>query len=341
MALLQCSFSLVLILILALATARSAHGFRNRHAHGSLRRLDHDGNFTQLKPLISTDLNVLLAKLDSDPDQSVGSKVMQKIMKMQIKTCVHMRSLYETKFKAFDECLDILLKLCNPGKDMVMDGDPGETPTGQGWCNTYFGMEKIMRDEVKEHTEECVALAEKQTRDSEDGGKLKACETFMTELCTTKAGKLMDDKSKRQLTGQGYCQRYFKNKNGSSGNSHCCNRDCERECERWSTNCCNKCCKSKTVRSDGSGGDTAVVGASGSGGAGGSDGVDEGSEEGSSQAVRAEGSPEVSGAAGEKSSAGIGKIVGAALLGLCVIGLCSLGFLMFFRKPAPEEAPEN
>jgi len=342
--------SLSMVLILALSGTRLGYGIRSRQAHGSFRRLDHDGNFTELKPLNSTDLKFFLAKEESDPDKSVANQVMEKIMKMQIETCVHMRSLYSTKFKAYEECLDLLLKLCNPGKDMVMDGDPGETPTGQGFCNTYFGMEKIMRDEVKEHTQECVALAEKQSRDSKDGGKLKACDPFMKELCAKNADKLMDRKSKRQLTGQGYCQRYFGNKNGTARNSHCCNHHCEHECERWSTRCCTTCCKRSAVRSDGSGEETAAAGADGSGGAGGaggSDGTDEGSEEGSGDGMRAEdkGSLEVSSAEGGKPSAGTSKIAGAAVLGVCLIGICFLGCFMFFRKPAfeedPEEAPQN
>jgi len=337
------------------------HGFRNHHAHGSLRRHDADTNFTQLTPLNSTNLNVLAAKESSDPGKSVGSRLMDKIVRMQIETCVHMKGLYETKFRAYEDCLEMLLKLCNPGKDMVMDGDPGETPTGMGFCQTYFGVERIMRDEVKEHTEECVALAEKHPRNREDGGKLKACESFMDELCAKNADKLMDKKSKRQLTGQGYCQRYFGDKDGTgtAAESRCCNRDCEHECKRWSTRCCEKCCKRQAVSSDGNGGDSAAAGAAGSGGAGGaggsdgadgSGGTDGDSEEGSGHggsggAGGSEGSPKdrAGGASGSKDSpgeepsAGTGKLIFVALLGLCLIASCCVGLVLFFKKSASEQ----
>jgi len=38
----------------------------------------------------------------------------------------------------YDECLEFMTGACNPGPDMLMNGDPGEITTGKGYCTNFF-----------------------------------------------------------------------------------------------------------------------------------------------------------------------------------------------------------
>lgn len=38
----------------------------------------------------------------------------------------------------YDECLHFMTEACNPGPDMLMNGDPDEVSTGKGYCTDFF-----------------------------------------------------------------------------------------------------------------------------------------------------------------------------------------------------------
>merc|ERR1719362_2219207 len=65
--------------------------------------------------------------------------------------------------------------------------------------------------------EECVALAEQDPKSPETTKKLKECDDFMKELCSSDNDGMMDRKSKEDLRGQGYCQRYARGRNKGTG----------------------------------------------------------------------------------------------------------------------------
>jgi len=135
------------------------------------------------------------------------NKLMDAITRMQVETCVHMKKLYSDEFDAFKRCLELLSKLCQPGDDLKMDGDHHEQPTGEGFCKTFFGARKRLRDKAKKRAKECVEISKEQDKSSDE---YKSCLQYMTKLCDPGEDMLMDGDEKENPTGTGVCQGFFR-----------------------------------------------------------------------------------------------------------------------------------
>lgn len=138
------------------------------------------------------------------------NRLMDAITRMQVETCVHMKKLYSEEFDAFKTCLELLSKLCRPGDDLRMDGDHHEKPTGEGFCQGFFGAKKKIREKAKKRAQECVKISKKQDKSSDE---YKSCLKYMTKLCDPGEDLLMDGDEKENPTGTGVCQGFFRDKN--------------------------------------------------------------------------------------------------------------------------------
>merc|ERR1712079_488019 len=120
------------------------------------------------------------------------------------------KKLYSEEFDAYKKCLELLSKLCKPGRDMKMDGDHHEKPTGEGFCEGFFGARKKIREKARNRAKECVAIS-KKTQDMASS-EYKSCHGYMVKLCDPGEDLLMDGDEKENPTGKGYCQEFFRKK---------------------------------------------------------------------------------------------------------------------------------
>lgn len=136
-----------------------------------------------------------------DPDK----KIMDDITKMRVERCVKMRKAHAEDFNQFEECLDLLKEVCQPGKDLKMDGDKHEQPSGEGFCSAYFKQSRRM---ALESAQACVKAAAESTESEE----YKKCIPFMERLCRPGDDMIMDSDKKEKSTGEGFCQKFFPQK---------------------------------------------------------------------------------------------------------------------------------
>jgi len=67
-----------------------------------------------------------------------GPRVMDMINAFRAEICAKLHKRWDQDFKTYKNCWDFMKKACNPGKDRLMDGDPGEISSGKGFCEEYF-----------------------------------------------------------------------------------------------------------------------------------------------------------------------------------------------------------
>jgi len=188
----QCSLGLVFLL--------SASGFDPAHGLGNHQVLASLGRRNRLvKSTLSLQKILSNASFDASKEttgldkQQKPDALMNRIIKLQIEQCVHMKYSWSSEFKAYEQCLELLLNLCHPGADRVMDGDDWETPTGIGYCRVYF-------------TYGCVTLCERKPRTLGYEERLAQCDPHMKKLCAEDDG----DEHMDRETIKGYCLRYFR-----------------------------------------------------------------------------------------------------------------------------------
>lgn len=77
-------------------------------------------------------------------------KVMDTVSAFRAEICAKMEKSHGKKFASYDECAAFMKKVCNPGKDGVMDHDPTEVTSGKGYCAQYFRADKEIKEIKKE-----------------------------------------------------------------------------------------------------------------------------------------------------------------------------------------------
>mmetsp|Transcript_36960 Transcript_36960/g.73144 ORF Transcript_36960/g.73144 Transcript_36960/m.73144 type:complete len:259 (+) Transcript_36960:27-803(+) len=165
------------------------------------------GNRTQhvLDPLNRTTLHTLAKAVPSNVDD-VG----HRIGRMLVKTCVRLKKRWGSKFESHGDCVEWMRKICNPGKDMKMNGEHFETPSGDGFCQAYFGIP------VADHVEDCIALAKKgeQHMSFDEHHEYTSCKDLMMGLCKTHTiGSHRNDEKRmdhEELKKGKYCERFFR-----------------------------------------------------------------------------------------------------------------------------------
>jgi len=193
----QCSSGKIVMLSVVCGFSKHVHGLGSyQAAHASVHRLDSslvNSTLSTQKPLSNAALEALVMKeiLGRGGQQKKPNELLKRIIRMQVETCVHMKHSWTSDFKAYEKCLELLLNVCHPGSDRVMDGDAWETPTGKGFCRVYF-------------TQVCVDLVERKPRSLGYEERLGKCDPHMKELCAQDENKHMD---RDEI--QGLCQRYF------------------------------------------------------------------------------------------------------------------------------------
>jgi len=145
----------------------------------------------------------LLGRKKQPDHPPVDKKLLDAITQMRVQTCVDLREAHGKEYAAYKDCLTLLEDVCNPGKDMVMDGDHHETPTGLGFCKAFF--EKV-RQQAEQSARKCADIAKTKGPNSEE---YKECLPFMEKLCVPGDDMLMDGDKKENSTGDGYCQIFF------------------------------------------------------------------------------------------------------------------------------------
>merc|ERR1712129_328165 len=115
---------------------------------------------------------------------------------MRAKTCVRLKKRWDSKFESHEDCVKLVRKICNPGEDLKMNGEPFETPTGEGFCQAFFGHGPYL-------VEECIALSKKggQQMSLKEHDRYRSCKELMNGLCKKQSEdsnnaneKLMDHK---------------------------------------------------------------------------------------------------------------------------------------------------
>jgi len=84
-------------------------------------------------------------------------KIMIAIDRYRAEVCYNMKGKFGIDFKTFKACHRFMKKACNPGEDMVMNGEEGEVSSGKGYCRKYFSgeQEKHMCDLMNGDKEKC------------------------------------------------------------------------------------------------------------------------------------------------------------------------------------------
>jgi hypothetical protein len=69
-------------------------------------------------------------------------ELIDSIAVFRAQLCSKLHKADGKNFPQYAACQQHMVKHCNPGQDMMMDGDDGERTTGQGFCHAFFSEHK-------------------------------------------------------------------------------------------------------------------------------------------------------------------------------------------------------